>query len=475
MHESRFIDRVASLVTGVFRAVVPDPFVIAVALLALSCICGVVFGDFGSPVPLAFGEKFPRLADAFRDNGTASHIWSLLAFTMQMCLVLVSGHVLASTPLVGRAIARLADLPRSGPAGAALVGFVACAAGVVNWGLGLIVGALLAREVGRSCARRGIPHHYPIIAAAGYFGLMVWHGGLSGSAPLTMTSIDGARRTLPAAVVERLAASGHATGVPLDQTLFTMFNLFITGGLLVLVPAVLWFIAPRGGTQQACHVTPSGAGKPAESSPPTSLPEWLDASPLVPLCLAAALAAGLWRFVDVSGIARLGLNEISAAMLVLGLVLHGSTKRFVSAVDDAAASCGGIIVQFPIYAAIIGVVVGSGLIRVLADLAGSVSPSLLPVTTFISACVINLFVPSGGGQWAVQGPIALTAALDHGIAPGRIIMAVAYGDQLTNMLQPFWALPLLAITGVKAREIVGYTAIVMVLAGAWIALGLMLF
>ena len=473
MPESRLIDRIAALITGVFRAIVPDPFVIAVLLLLLACLAGLAFGDFNSDVSLALADKLVRLTDAFRDNGPSPHIWSLLAFTMQMCLVLVSGHVLASTPLVGRAITALANVPRSGPSAAALVGFIACLTGVMNWGLGLIAGALLAREVGRSLARRSIPHHYPIIAAAGYFGLMVWHGGFSGSAPLTMTSMDGARRTLPADVVERLSTAGFAQGVPLDQTLFTAFNAFITLGLLVMVPAMLWFLAPRESRQQSGSIA-APAEQPQCSDVPRTLPVRLDASSLIPLCLAVALAAGLWRFLGVSGFNRLGLNEIAAAMLVLSLVLHGSSRRFVAAVDEAASSCGGIIVQFPIYAAIIGVVVASGLIRILADLAGSVSPALLPATTFLSACVINLFVPSGGGQWAVQGPIALSAALDHGIAPGRIIMAVAYGDQLTNMLQPFWALPLLAITGVKAREIVGYTAIVMMLAGLWILLGLLI-
>jgi short-chain fatty acids transporter len=184
---------------------------------------------------------------------------------------------------------------------------------------------------------------------------------------------------------------------------------------------------------------------------------------------------GVWRFVSVKSLNAVGLNEISAAMLVLGLVLHGSTRRFVAAVDEAASACGGIIVQFPIYAALIGVVSASGLIRVFADLAAAVPPAALPFTTFLSACVINMFVPSGGAQWAVQGPVALSAALEHGVAPGRIIMAVAYGDQLTNMLQPFWAVPLLAITGARARDIVGYTALVMLLTGIWVVLGMLVF
>lgn len=465
-------------ISRVFRALAPDPLVIAILLLLVTCGLGLAFGDFRASGPLSLSDKLTRLADSFRDTGAAgSHMWSLLAFTMQMCLVLVTGHVLASTAPVARLLGALANVPRSGHAAAAMVGAVACCAGVINWGLGLIVGALLAREVGQSLARRNIPHHYPIIAAAGYFGLMVWHGGLSGSAPLTMTSLDGARRTLPAEVVDQLSAAGFEQGVALQHTLFTSFNLFITLGLVALVPLALWVLSPRDeATQTRAALRAEGVESASDTdATPGRLPDFLERTRMVPVALALLLLAGLWRFGEVSSLARLGLNEITTAMMILGLLLHGSARSFMRAVDNAAATCGGIIIQFPIYAAIIAVMVNTGLVRVLADTASAASPVWLPVTTFFSASVINLFVPSGGGQWAVQGPIALQAGMTQGVHPGTMIMSVAYGDQLTNMLQPFWALPLLAITGVRARDIVGYTALVMLLAGVWIAAGLLLF
>ncbi len=465
-------------ISRVFRALAPDPLVIAILLLLVTCGLGLVFGDFRAGTPLSLSDKLTRLADSFRDTGAAgSHMWSLLAFTMQMCLVLVTGHVLASTAPVARLLGALANVPRSGHAAATMVGAVACGAGVINWGLGLIVGALLAREVGQSLARRNIPHHYPIIAAAGYFGMMVWHGGLSGSAPLTMTSLDGAKRTLPTDVVNQLVAAGFEQGVALQHTLFTSFNLFITLGLVALVPLALWVLSPRDEAMQTrAALRVEGAESASDTdATPGRLPDFLERTRLVPVALALLLLAGLWRFGDVSSLARLGLNEITTAMMIMGLLLHGSARSFMRAVDNAAATCGGIIIQFPIYAAIIAVMVNTGLVRVLADAASTASPAWLPVTTFFSASVINLFVPSGGGQWAVQGPIALQAGMTQGVHPGTMIMCVAYGDQLTNMLQPFWALPLLAIAGVRARDIVGYTALVMLLAGVWIAAGLLLF
>jgi short-chain fatty acids transporter len=478
MHIQRAVGRVGVLVSRVFRAVAPDPIVIAILLLTLTCVLGLTLGTFPAAPgqTLTLTDKLTRLADSFRDTGSGSHMWSLLAFAMQMCLVLVSGHVLASAPVVKRLIERVARLPRTGHGGAALVGFVACAAALINWGLGLIVGALLAREVGRALAGRDIPHHYPIIAAAGYFGLMIWHGGFSGSAPLTMTSAEGTARTLPKDTLAALDKAGFASGVPLDHTLFTPLNAAVSLGLLLIVPMALWFLAPRDPADQVrCTVGDPSADSPHEDDPGEgTLPDRLDRSRIISALLVGALAAGLVRFVDTSSLWRLGLNEIIAGMLAMGLVLHGTPRRFMRATDEAAGACGGIIVQFPIYAAIIAVMVNTGLIAALADLASSAAPWMLPITTFLSACAVNLFVPSGGGQWAVQGPIALQAGLNAGVEPGRMIMAVAYGDQLTNMLQPFWALPLLAITRVRARDIVGYTAIVMLLGGAWIIAALLI-
>jgi len=163
-------------------------------------------------------------------------------------------------------------------------------------------------------------------------------------------------------------------------------------------------------------------------------------------------------------------------MLALGLILHGSPRAYMDAVTEAARGCAGIIIQFPLYAGIMAMMVVSGLVGAVAERFVSVgNETTIPVLSYLSAGVVNLFVPSGGGQWGIQGQIALETGLAAGIEPGKMIMAVAYGDQLTNMLQPFWALPLLGITGCKARDIVGYTAVVMVFAGVWMAIGLLVF
>ena len=437
------------------------------------------------------------LLDAWR---AGDGLWKFLAFGMQMCLVLVTGHALAASGPVRALLGGLAGVPRSAAQAAAMVGLVACVFGLINWGLGLIVGALLARDVARALEARGVRAHYPLLAAAGYCGMAVWHGGLSGSAPLTMTSAEGAAKVLPAGVLERFA-----DGVPLSETILSPMNLVATAGLLVIVPAVLWLLTPRAGERvrtigeyeaeqgrspRASVGSPDGSGGAKrraqagarasfggkDERTPRSLPDWLHETPGLAWVLGIALLAGAVRYGSVSGLGRVGLNEINALMLGLGLILHGSTASYVRAAEDGAKGCAGVILQFPLYAGIMALLVSSGLIASFSEwLSSSAGETGLPLLTFVSAGVVNLFVPSGGGQWGIQGPIVLEAGAAAGIAPGKMIMAVAYGDQLTNLLQPFWALPLLAITGVRAREIVGYTCVLMVAMAVWLGFVLLVF
>ena len=176
------------------------------------------------------------------------------------------------------------------------------------------------------------------------------------------------------------------------------------------------------------------------------------------------------------GLGRLGPNEVNATMLGLGMLFHGSPRRYLHAVEKSARGCAGIILQFPFYAGIMALLSASGLALWLAETTSqNATVTSLPIMTFLSAGVVNFFVPSGGGQWGIQGPIALEAGAAVGVPASKMIMSVAYGDELTNMLQPFWAIPLLAITGIKAREIVGYTALVMLVAGTWMIIGLLAF
>jgi len=463
------INRVGLAVSRVLERCVPDPFVIAIFLTLLTAVLALLLGDFPGH---SGGSRAVALLDGWRAD---SGLWKFLAFGMQMCLILVTGHALASSRPVRSAIDALAGLPRNTAQAAGLVAAVACVAALINWGLGLIVGALLAREVGRVLSRKGHRSHYPLICAAGYMGMLVWHGGLSGSAPLSMTTVEGAAKVLPQAYVDQLGDAG----VPLRETVFSGMNLVVTAGLVLGVPILLMLMAPTDPRQMRPiddFVTPEPAADDPGNARATGLPDRLDTSPVVVWLIALPLLLAVARYAQVTGLGRVGLNQVNAVMLALGLILHGSARAYMNAVTEGVRGCAGIIVQFPLYAGIMAMMVVSGLVGQMAGGFVSVgNDTTIPVLSFLAAGVVNLFVPSGGGQWGIQGQVALQTGLDAGIPAGKMIMAVAYGDQLTNMLQPFWALPLLGITGCRARDIVGYTAVVMVFAGIWMALGLLVF
>jgi short-chain fatty acids transporter len=308
--------------------------------------------------------------------------------------------------------------------------------------------------------------HYPLVVAAGYVGLMVWHGGLSGSAPLKVTSLADLAGVVGPETAARIGP------IAISRTLGSPLNLAIGAGLAVALPGILWLLAPRRA--EAMREAPdevlrvseeAAADRAAAGEPPRTPGERLDRSRLLGLGMAAAglvwvgvyLAGGGWR--------RLDPNGVNLAFLFLGMALHGTPARYVRAVEQAVRGCAGIILQFPFYAGIMGLMQGTGLVEVFAGWTNAVATArTLPALTFLAAALVNLFVPSGGGQWAIQGPIVLRAALALDVPPEKVVMALAYGDELTNMLQPFWALPLLGLTGLRAGDIMGYTMVVMVLA-----------
>jgi short-chain fatty acids transporter len=453
------IARLGVVLNALARRWVPDPFVLAVGLTLVAGLLALPRLDWQ---PMA-------VVDVWIDgSGNGKGMWNLLAFGMQMCLILVTGHALAQTRAMRSVIGRLARLPADTSAAVMLVSVVAMTLAYVNWGLGLIGGALLAREVGRVARRDGRPLHYPLVCAAGYCGLLVWHGGFSGSAPLMSTTEAGMTKILG----EELAAQ---VGVlPLGVTVGSTLNLVVTVACLVVVPLVLSALVPRD--EAAFVAAPPEIDNPEEEeeAPRPGFAGALDRSAFVVAVPVLLGTAWLVRFFLDGGLARLDPNVVNLTMLTAGLVLHGSTAAYVKAVDRAVRGCSGIILQFPLYAGIMGIMAGSGLVEAAAERLHGLGPGALAVATFYLGGLVNLFVPSGGGQWAVQGPIVMEAAMEAGAEPGRILMALAYGDQWTNMIQPFWALPLLGICRVSAGSIIGYTAVVLFVAQALFVLPLLI-
>lgn len=439
--------------------VVPDPFVLALALtLLVGCIAAF---------RLAGADEAPSdpvlwvLVDAWVEHFMSAE---LLAFALKMALILVTGHALALSGPVRGLVDRVARVPGSPAQATALVAFVACLASVLHWGLGAIVGALLAREIGRSALASGRPVHYPLLGAAAYSGFAVWHGGLSGSAPVTVAG-EGHFLT------ERLAYAGNEGVIAASDTLFGPLNLVVTGGLILLIPAVCAFLTPR---DESALVAPDPAQLSALPSLGERSEEWQRHPALGRTIGGAGLALVLFAWA--SSRWAFDLNSVILAFLFAGIALQGDVVAYARAVADGAKGAGAIVLQFPFYFGILGLMKAGGLIASLSSgLVALSNATTFPVFAFLSAGIVNFFVPSGGGQWAVQGDILLQAGAELGVAPATTVMAFAYGDAWTNTLQPFWALPLLGIMGLRARDIIGYTAVVFLAMGAWVPVWLMLF
>jgi short-chain fatty acids transporter len=434
---------------------VPDPFVIALALTALA----FALGWLTMPLPVE-GTRAGLLVAGWWQHATST---DALAFTTQIALILVAGSALARSPLVARLLSSLADRPRTTAQAAWLVAFVTIVASLLNWGFGLVVGAVLARQVGARFHAAGRKLDYPLVAASGWVGLMVWHGGLSGSAPLKAAEVGPAG--LPP--------------IPLSETLFAPFNLVLGAALLICVP---WLFA-RMASPEHEKLWPVEPLAPAEEGE-TAGSGWL-ARALLLVTVLIALGALAQVFVAAGPLRALSINSVIVLLLVAGLLLFGSPQRYARAFEASAGEAGGILLQFPFYFGILGLLQAGGMLDVLAARTAGAAHGLallglpaqwaLDLVVFLSAAVVNMFVPSGGGQWAVQGPIVAQAAQGLHLSVSRAVMGLAWGDQWSNMLQPFWALPLLGITGLRARDILGYSLAIMLLSAPLFLLAMAIF
>jgi short-chain fatty acids transporter len=445
------IRAMGSAFDGLARKWMPDPMLFAILLTFITYIIGLLLTTSG---------PFEMIQHWYKG------FWELLAFAMQMCLILVTGHALATSPVVRKGIERLAEIPKKQAGAVFLVGLIAAMAAWINWGLGIIMGALIAREVGRSAELRGIPVHYPLLGAAGYAGFLTWHGGLSASAPLLVAT-------------EKHFLVNEIGIIPSSQTLFSPMNIIISIVLILLIPTICMLMAPKNENdmERITDVNPDLVQKEEIKPMPREqmvIADKIENSMVISGIIGAAGMIYVIWFFFTQGF-KLDLNIVNFTFLFLGILFQRTPINYIRASREGARACAGIIVQFPFYAGIMGMMKYSGLVAIIAGWFVAISSeATYPIFTFLSAGLVNLFVPSGGGQWAVQGPIMVTAAKAMDFDMNKTIMAVAYGDQWTNMLQPFWALALLGITKLKAREIVGYTMVVMVVSAFVFILGLWL-
>ena len=419
----------------------PDPFLFAIILTIVVFIASMI-GTQQSPIALV------------NSWGNSSGFWGLLSFSMQMALVLVLGSAMASAKVCKRILGAIASIAKDKKSAILITTFVSTICCWLNWGFGLIAGALLAKEV----ARRVKDVDYPLLIASAYSGFVIWHAGLSGSIPLQMGA-EGGTEIL-----------GVVYSAPISQTVFHPVNLGMVLVILILMPLVNYAMHPDA--QHTITVDPAILVEEEEKTYTIDTPaEKIEHSRILWVITLVLGFAYIIYYFATKGF-NLDLNIVNMIFMFLGILLHGDLRKYVDAIGEAAGGAAGILLQFPFYAGIMGLMVatnpetGVSLASIIANFFTNISNEItFPMLTFLSAGIINFFVPSGGGQWAVQAPIVMPAATQMGIEYGRSAMAIAWGDQWTNMIQPFWALPALGVAGLSARNIMGYLVIVTIFTG----------
>jgi short-chain fatty acids transporter len=409
----------------------PDAF--ALALLAVAIVFAATVAA-GSPVMEAaqwFGAGF----------------WDLVAFTMQMSMIIVTGYAVATAAPVYAVIRRLAAIPKTGPGAAAYVGLFSMLASLVSWSFSLIFSGLLAREV----THRVRGADYRAVGAAAYLGVgSVWALGLSSSAALIMA----APASLPDAI-EQISGT-----IPLSQTLGLWQSLLIAALLIVASMAVSYYSAPPA-SQSRSMAEMGVAYQPAtrDAGRIEKPGEWLEYSPLLTIVICALGFGYLAREVATLGPGiLLELNHYVFAFLMVGLLLHWRPRSFVQAVAAAVLPVGGVIIQYPLYAGIVRMMTESGLATQMAHFFVAISTQhTFPIMIGIYSAFLGLFIPSAGGKWLIEAPYMLEAAKTLDVHLGWVVQTYNATEALANLIHPFWMLPLVGILGLKARDIVGYS------------------
>ena len=435
------LKRLASFFTYLMRHYLPDAYLFAILLTFLSSILALIFTSVG----------FTKVITTWGDG-----IYGIIAFAFQMILILVTGHCLALTPAVNRILVWFAKIGDTPVKGGMIVAFVAGICSFINWGFGLVVGGLLALQVAKGNRKADFPY----LIAAAYSGFVVWHMGLSGSIPLVIATSKHAQN-----FIEKMTGSV----VPVSQSIFQPFNLIPLLLLIVTLPILMALIHPR---EDEINPIPESKLTDLSSEFPNverpqnpTLSERIDHSYTINMIFGLMGLVYLYYHFSTKGF-DLNLNIVIFIFFIAGVILHGKPVNYIKAMNTAIKGAGGIALQFPLYGGIQGIMIGTGLAKVIAGWFVALSaPETFYMFQFWAAGIINMFIPSGGGQWAAQGPITMEAAKMMGIDPIRSAMMVAWGDQWTNMIQPFWALPLLGLAGLSARDIMGYTTVTLLYSG----------
>jgi short-chain fatty acids transporter len=417
----------------------PDTFVFAAIGVVVVAAAAMLNGSSPVAVTKAFGDGF----------------WSLIVFSMQMAFVAITGYVVATSPPAARLIRRLAMVPSTGPGAVAFIAFVSMSASFLNWGLSLVFSGLLARAM---ATRTELKMDYRAAGAAGYLGLgATWALGLSSSA----AQLQANAASLPPALL-------RITGVlPFSETIFLWQSIVMALVLLVVSVAVSWMSAPKGDQAVTAEKMGIDPQVPVGNIPPRERPgEWLEYSPFLTVILVVLTIGWLLQeFTRVGAVVAIsGLNTYNLLFLMLGLLLHWRPRSFLDAVTRSVPATTGVLIQFPLYGSIAAIMTnakGWGDIslsdRIAHLFVSANTPESFPVVMGIYSAVLGFFIPSGGGKWIIEAPYVMQAANELKVHLGWAVQVYNAAEALPNLINPFWMLPLLGVLSLKARDIVGFS------------------
>lgn len=453
--KNNLLIRMGETFTRFTQKYMPDPTIFAIVL---------TFIAFGLALTLTNNGPFQVLENWYMG------FWELLSFAMQMSLILITGGVVASSRQVQKVIRAIARIPNTGREAAALITLISILTSYIHFGLSIIVSSLIAKYTAGELYKEKKPVSYGLLGAGAYVGMMTWCVGFSNSVGLV------------------IATPGHFLEsemgiIPMNEYLFNPMNITLAVLFVVVLPGVSYLLHPKGNKK---IVIPDYAipyileeevivEKSSKKEKHESVGEALNHSNIIPLIIGGLGGIYIIYALITIGFTAFDLNLLNAIFFFGGILLHGNIANYVSAFGKSVTNASGVIFQFPFYAGIMGIINYSGMIEILANSIVSIStPFTFYAITFISAAIVNMFVPSGGGQWAVQGPIAVASSRIMGASILKASHAVQYGNSVTNMIQPFWALSLLGITGLKAKDVMGYSAAIMLIA-SFLFFGVLLF
>ena len=439
------------------RFLLPSPFSIAIILTLFTLVLA-----FFWPTNISFETPSSSNKVEYILKSWYNGLWNVkgLAFAVQMMLMLLLGHVLAISKPIDNVINKLLLFCSNNARSTFIITFTTLIVSWFNWGLGLVFGAIFCEKIMNYAAKNSIGLNMGLIGACGYSGLMIWHGGISGSSLIKISEVGHLSDLAPGSVKNSVPQF-----IDFSLTVFSSMNIFVTVSLLIILPVSMYFFAKKSRLKVPERVFEN---KMEQKKNNLIGFEKFDHSKLTGILLGL-LVLLFCCYLAITHAATKSLqfinpNYLNLFLLGLALFFHKSFYNFIKAIDNAIGGTAAILIQFPLYFGIMGIVTDMGIVSDFATYFQSIStPYTYPLYTFLSAGLVNFLVPSGGGQWYIQGPLIIQSTVEMGISLEKSIMAMAYGDQLTNMMQPFWALPLLGITGLKAKEILPYTLIMMVI------------